>query len=226
MASKEAVVVPVYNEESTCVAVISKILLYFNGIVVVVNDGSRDRTKKILVKNFSNNKRVILLDHKRNKGKGFAMKTGVLSLSKKVEKIVFIDADGQHCPSNLPYFFNQLSSSPIVFGYRDFKGKAFQVRILGSRLIALLVKFFFNIKRKDILCGFFGFTGKMNKKIKWDSSGYEVETEIAAKVGKLKLDFSELEIDTIYTTKRGGIRIIDALKILYKIPVWRFKWQK
>ena len=80
----------------------------------------------------------------------------------------------------------------------------------------------FNIKRKDLLCGFLGFSKSIYKNIEWGSCRYGIETEMATKVGKNKIPFSEVKVDTIYIDKYKGVSIIDAVKVLMQIPFWYF----
>ena len=68
-----------------------------------------------------------------------------------------------------------------------------------------LVKALFNIQRSDILCELFcSQREKIYKLIEWDEPRYGVETQIAVKVGKNKLPFKEVNVDTIYIDKYKG----------------------
>lgn len=218
------IIVPVYNEENRAVKTIKKILKVNKEIkVIVVDDGSSDNSLKVLENNFKKNSRVIVSSHIINLGKGAAMKTG-LKIAWKLggEVVIFIDADGQHNPKYLPRFIKELEKYPVVFGYRELKSDVPWIRRNGNKLAGWLIGLLFNIKRKDLLCGFLGFRKDIYKKIYWKSCRYGIETEMATKVGKNKIPFSELKIDTIYIDKYKGVTIFDALKILFKIPFWYF----
>lgn len=216
------IVVPVYNEENRAVGTIKKILAIDNSLqVIVVDDGSIDDSLKILKESFKKNKRVIIASHMINLGKGAAMKTGSrISWKLGGEAVVFVDADGQHDPKYLPKFINQLKQYPIVFGYRELNKKSPWIRRNGNKFAGWLIKVLFNIERRDLLCGFLGFRKEVYKKIKWKSNRYGIETEMATKVGRNKIPFSEVKIDTIYIDKYKGVTIFDAFKILSKIPFW------
>ena len=58
------------------------------------------------------------------------------------------------------------------------------------------------------------------KKLRWHSSGYEVETEIAVRVAKSKMNYAEVPISTIYHDKEYGFNLLDAAVIMIKIPFW------
>lgn len=221
---KMFVVVPVYNEENRVMGTVKQILkIDKNFKVVVVDDGSSDNSLRILKKHFSKNDRVTLSSHVINLGKGAAMKTG-LKIAWKLggEAVIFIDADGQHNPKYLPKFIKGLEKYPIVFGYRELNKNSPWIRRNGNKLAGWLVGVLFNIKRKDLLCGFLGFKKEFYKQIIWKSCRYGIETEMATKIGKNKIPFSEIKIDTIYIDKYKGVTIFDAFKILFKIPFWYF----
>ncbi|MCW1949034.1 MAG: glycosyltransferase family 2 protein [Candidatus Shapirobacteria bacterium] len=220
-----AVIVPVYNEGYRSVKTIQKILKVNRDVkIIVVNDGSNDRSLEILKNNFAGNGRVVILNHIINLGKGAAMKTGALFAWKiGANAVIFIDADGQHNPKYLSMFIKALDKYPVVFGYRELNEKSPWIRKNGNKLAGLLVRILFNIKRKDLLCGFLGFRKEIYRKIRWKSCRYGIETEIATKVGRNKIPFFEIKIDTIYIDKYKGVTIFDAFNILLKIPFWYFE---
>ena len=222
---KIAVIVPVFNESERSVSVIKGILEIFEDIsIIVIDDGSLDNSLEILKNNFRTNKRVYIVNHVINLGKGAAMKTGIkLAWKFGFEAVIFIDADGQHNPKYLPKFIEALNDYPIVFGYRLLKNNAPSIRKNGNRLVGWIMANFFNLRRKDNLCGFWGFKKNIYPKIKWKSSRYGVETEVSTKVGKSKIPFYEIKIDTIYIDKYKGVTIFDAFKILFRIPFWYFE---
>ena len=219
------VIVPVYNEESRAVETINKILAVNNSLqVIVIDDGSTDESLEILNKFFKGNKRVIISNHLVNLGKGAAMKTGArIAWKLGAEAVIFVDADGQHNPKYLPNFIEELNRYPVVFGYRELNKKSPWIRRNGNKFAGSLIKILFNIKRRDLLCGFLGFRKEVYKQIKWKSNRYGIETEMATKVGRNKIPFSEVKIDTIYIDKYKGVTIFDAFKILGKIPFWYFE---
>lgn len=216
------VVVPIYNEEYRAVETVNKILLVDKKVkVVLIDDGSSDNSLKILRDNFKNNKRVIISSHVINLGKGAAMKTGLkIAFKLGAEGVVFMDGDGQHNPKYLPKFIEELNKYSIVFGYRSLDKNAPFLRRNGNRFTNWSMKTFFNIQRKDLLCGFLGFKKEVYKKIKWQSTRYGIETEIAVKVKHNKIPYSEIKIDTIYLDKYKGMTIFDAFKIIFRLPFW------
>ena len=217
------VIVPVYNEEDRAIETINAILSEVNISIIVIDDGSTDNSYEMIKDEFKTDKRVIIYDHVINLGKGAAMKTGMkIAWKMGGEAVIFIDADGQHNPKYLPKFIEELEKYPIVFGYRPLDKKSPWIRRNGNKFAGWLIGVLFNVKRKDLLCGFLGFRKNVYKKINWKSNRYGIETEMATKVGKNKIPFSEIKIDTIYIDKYKGVTIFDAFKILFRIPFWYF----
>lgn len=216
--SKIFVVIPAYNEASRIREVVRGVKKFCQNIIVV-DDGSKDETEKVARKS-----QVTILRHRLNLGKGAAMKTGVeAAFLLGAEKVVLLDADGQHNPAHLPVFIKALNSGyDVVFGCRDLSSGVPLVRLYGNKFGSFLISLVFGIYRSDLLCGFMAFTRETYKKIEWDSVRYGVETEIVARVGKNKLKYTEVPIETIYKDKYKGTTILDALGILLSIPRWKF----
>ena len=220
---KTFVIVPVYNEEFRVIRLVKKILSIVKNKIIIVDDGSTDNSLEMIKKAFDKNRRIVILSHIFNLGKGAAMKTGVkMAFKAGGEAVIFIDSDGQHKPKDLNVFNDKLKSYPLVFGYRDLNDEMPLIRKFGNEISKSIVNKLFHINRKDFLCGFWGFKKEVYKKIKWKSNRYGVETEVATKLGKNKLSFCEVKIDTIYIDKYKGVTIFDAFRILSKIPFWYF----
>jgi len=90
MNKKTTAIICVYNEEKTIKDVVSKVCNYFFDEVIVVNDGSTDKTDNVL-NELSNNHEFKYIKLEENKGKGFAMATGIENAIGEI--IVFVDAD-------------------------------------------------------------------------------------------------------------------------------------
>lgn len=222
-------VIPIYNEEKYLDRFIKDLLNTAKSVreissIIFVNDGSKDRTREILNR-YGKNKLIKVINHSKNKGKGAALKTGLKEyLSNETDYLIFMDADSQHDPKDLSRFINEVKKNPIVFGYRELsKGVPF-FRKLGNIIARFIFRSFFNIKRKDLLCGFMAFQKNIIPKIKWRSDDYGVETEISALVGKNKVKFKEILIKTIYLNKSKGVNIIDAFFIFTRIPFWYIRY--
>jgi len=214
------VVVPAHNEEDR-IGEVLKDLKKTKLPVIVVDDGSKDKTFKI-----AKNLGVMALRHKVNLGKGAALKTGCeAAFSMGAEAVVLMDSDGQHKIEDLPHFIDALEKDKfdIVFGSRNLSHGVPFMRYMGNKTASVLVSLLFGIYISDLICGYRGLTKKAYKKMNWESTGYGVETEMAIKTGKYELKYCEVPVQTIYYDNVKGVTILDAFNILFDVIRWRIK---
>lgn len=212
------IIIPAYNEAKRIGPVIDKIKAYSKNIIVV-DDGSSDNTSSI-----SKQHKAIVLDHIINLGKGSAAKTGCdYAINKGANILILIDADGQHDPQEIPRFIKALKSSDIVFGFRKFNKNMPAIYKIGNNLINLATYLLYNIRLKDTQSGYRAFTKKAYQKLRWKSSDYSMESEMIANLGKSRLRYRQIPIDTIYSEKYKGTTILDGIKIVFNMILWRFK---
>jgi glycosyltransferase involved in cell wall biosynthesis len=216
------VIIPAYNEEKNIRKAIADVKKYADNIIVI-DDGSTDNTYQVAKEA---GKDIIILRHGINLGKGAALKTGceaALKLGAKI--IVLIDGDNQHNPADIPKLIKKLRDEKldIVFGSRDFSKKIPPIRYLGNQYLLLATYLVSGIKLKDTLSGFRCFTAYAYRKIFWQSRDYAVETEIIVKVGKQKLKYAEVPIETIYHDNYKGVNIITGIKIFFKLIQFKFQ---
>jgi len=211
------VIIPAYNEERMVEGVIKKTKKYAVNIIVV-DDGSKDKTYEIAKKS-----KVIALKHIVNLGKGAALKTGCDYAIKKGAKILIaIDADGQHEPKEIPNFLNALKKADVVLGYRKFHKKMPFIFRLGNLFINKTTRFLYGISLKDTQCGYRAFTADAYKKMRWDALDYSMESEMISNMGKHNLRYAEIPIQTIYSEKHKGTTFLDGIKIVANMIFWRF----
>ncbi len=219
---KVALVIPAHNEEKNIQNVIKKSASYVDW-VIIVNDGSSDATKKICEANRCD-KKIILLNHKINLGKGSALKTGCEAARKLgSDIIVTIDGDGQHSPEYIPKILQYMESNKLdfIFTVRQGGDKMPLIRFLGNRTLNLTAQCLFNVNLKDMWCGFRAFRVSCLPKISWSKSDYSGEIQMALKVGKNKITYGEYAIPTIYSDNVKGVHILHGLKLLLQMIVWR-----
>ncbi|MDD5086381.1 MAG: glycosyltransferase family 2 protein [Candidatus Nanoarchaeia archaeon] len=214
--NKVWVVIPANNEEKNIANVVEK-SKKFSENVVVVDDGSYDKTSDI-----AERKGADVLKHIVNLGKGAALKTGCdYVLKKGAEKIVVLDADGQHDPKEIPNFLKALEKADIAFGQRKLnKNMPFVFRI-GNWMIFRITKLLYKMNVFDTQCGYRAFTTDAYKKIRWHAVNYSMESEMIANAGKHKLKYAQVPIDTIYADKYKGTTFIDGLKIVMNMVWWK-----
>ena len=213
------VIIPAHDESNHISKVIQKVKRYASNIIVV-DDGSRDKTAELAGK-----QGVIVLRHIVNMGKGAAMKTGCeYALRKGAGRLIVIDADGQHKPEDIPRFLNALENKDIVFGSRSLKRMPIVLKF-GNWFINRVNDLLFDIKLKDTQSGYRAFTAKAYRKIKWESQDYSVESEMVANAGMKRLKYAEIFIKTIYSDKYKGTTVFDGVKIVLNMIRWRMtRW--
>ena len=91
----------------------------------------------------------------------------------------------------------------------------------GNQLIQTFSKLLFNIKIRDTQSGFKAFTREAYEKIKWESMGYSVESEMIARTGKHRLRFRQIPIETIYRDEYKGTTFVDGIKIVLNMIRWK-----
>lgn len=213
------VIIPGFNEEKYIGQVLTKVLKITKN-VVYVDDGSSDNSVKIAEKQIAQ-----ILALPINLGKGAAMKAGCEYAFQELgaDAVVFLDSDDQHDASELPKFFTALENkSQVVFGVRKFSGDMPLLRFLGNKLASVIVNLLFGLYIPDIPSGYKGFSKNAYKKLQWKSRGYDVESEIAARVARHKIPFTTVEIETIYHDTDKGMSIMDALYIIFRLLEWKF----
>lgn len=214
------IVVPAYNESRYIGRFLDQ-LLPITSKVIVVDDGSSDKTREVVT-----SRGVQCLTHMVNLGKGAALKTGCDYAFKKMgaEAVIIMDGDDQHAVSDLKLFKRELDrGAQVVLGVRQMDAKMPLMRILGNKGMSILINLLFGHYIADIPSGFKAFTKSAYKQISWHSSSYEVETEIAVRLAKSKLPYVEVPISTVYHDKDYGFNLLDAGKILVKLPYWLWK---
>lgn len=214
---KCCVVIPGYNEQKYLARVLDKVADVTKNIVFV-DDGSSDRTAEIAERYTPH-----VLRHETNLGKGAAMRTGCEYAFKKLDAdaVVFMDADDQHEAQHLPEFSRLLKKYDAVFGVRNMGTNMPLLRFLGNKFASVLLNLLYGAYIADIPSGYKAITKSAFQKIKWNSSGYEVETEIAVRVAQHKIPFATIEIRSIYHDTDKGMTLFDGLHIAWSLLKWR-----
>ena len=216
---KTALVLPVYNESRYLADLIHAAKAHVD-LVITVDDGSRDPSHEIAEK-----AGAIALRHRINLGKAAALKTGAeAALKLGADIIIFMDSDGQHLPSDLPRFIDPIQHRgyQIVIGCRKGGDKMPFVRRMGNHSLELAARILFGITIKDIQSGYRAFRADVYGKLCWTSKRYHADAEMTVRTGKYHLKYKQILIDTIYLDDFKGMTVVDGLKLLFQIFLWRF----
>ena len=150
---------PCYNEEKNIQNTVSKAIPVLNDLVkkweiILVNDGSKDNTAKVLEKiQKQYPKQVKIITHNPNRGYGGALKSGLYN--SKYQWITFTDSDGQFDFSEISNLIKkqQDTNADVVIGYY-LSRQVSKTTIITSKIWELIVFILFGLKVTDIDCGF------------------------------------------------------------------------
>jgi glycosyltransferase involved in cell wall biosynthesis len=185
-------VIPCCNEEVTVANVILKTKRFVNE-VVVIDDGSTDETKKI-----AQEAGATVITHKKNRGKGAAIRTGFqYALDHDFDYVVTIDGDGQHNPLEIPALLDNVikNGHDISIGYRVGNDTEMpRWRRVGKRVLDYTTSMGTGGFVTDSQCGFRAF----NKKA------------VEAIAPKLKGDAFSVESEQLIKAHESGLNVINT----------------
>jgi dolichyl-phosphate beta-glucosyltransferase len=162
-----SIVIPAYNEGGRLSATLEKVLGHmraqgWNAEVIVVNDGSRDNTAELARGFAERDPMVRLVENPGNRGKGYAVRNGMLNA--RGEVVLFSDADLSSPIEEMPKLLAALASgADIAIGSRWLRAEMQTQRQslhrqLFGRVFNLLLRIILGLKFKDTQCGFKAFT--------------------------------------------------------------------
>ena len=141
-----AVIIPAYNEEQQLPGVLNTMPDFVDRIVVV-DDGSSDQSKELVLQWQEKDDRITLLEHEQSQGCGGAMATGYKWVrDHDYDVAVRMDGDGQMDPVDLPRLLEPVTSDEADFskGNRFYTGEAYEkmpkIRYFGNAILSLLTK--------------------------------------------------------------------------------------
>jgi dolichol-phosphate mannosyltransferase len=223
-----SVIVPAYNEEDTIKEVIERLLaLPINPEIVVVNDGSTDRTGEYLA-TFGDKIKVIT--NLKASGKGNAIRKGLPACTG--EAVIIQDADLEYRPEEIPALIEPITNheSNAVYGSRFhhglIDGMALPNKIVNL-MLRLAVKVLFGQKLTDEATCYKAFRRTLINRMDLECQRFEFCPEVTAKAIRMGETIKELPITYEPRTKAAGkkIRWTDAPEAF--ITLWRYrKWRE
>lgn len=218
MGSPTAALIPAFNAATSLGQVVEGTRRYVRE-VLVVDDGSTDQTSTVARYAGA---RVIRLAV--NSGKGTAVRTGLgLLLGEHYERILMLDADGQHDPNDIPRFLAVASHADFVLGNRLWSPAGIPARRrwtnhIGTTALRLMTGF----PLEDSQCGFRLVSAGLLRRMGLVGRRYSVDTEILVRAGKLRATFHHVPVRVIYGGEVSHYRpALDTLHILFSAV--RFK---
>ena len=229
-------VIPIYNEENKLKKLLREILKFkekhknIKSEFILVNDGSKDNTNIILNNLFNKQKFIKIINLKKNYGKGYALKKGVLIANN--ELIITIDAD-------LSVKFNQIlvwqnnykisGDNEVYFASRNHKLSKVKFTVhrkLIGLILSVFIYFFVDKKLRDTQCGFKIYSNKIGKKIfkKLNIKGFSHDIEIIFILKKMKVEILELPIYWIHKNGSKVNLFIEPIYFILIIIFLKFKY--
>ena len=152
-------VIPVYNHGAALESVVKKLVQY-NFPIIVVDDGNDEKNKAFINDVAARYSLITLIVHPKNKGKGEAVKSGVLKAEQLgLTHILQIDSDGQHDAGRIPQFLELSKQNPkaIICGYPVYDESAPRHRVIARKISNVwihIVSFTTSHQVRDALIGF------------------------------------------------------------------------
>ncbi|HZV68619.1 MAG TPA: glycosyltransferase family 2 protein [Saprospiraceae bacterium] len=149
------IVMPAFNEAENLVEILPPLLEFCrqrNWKIILVNDGSLDKTKEILLP-FQGSDSFVAINHKLNKGYGAAIKTGIQACD--TTYVITIDADGQHSIADIEKLFIciQHKDADMVVGSRRGSKSETVSRGIGKSIIRTIAQMLMQVPIYDINSG-------------------------------------------------------------------------
>lgn len=222
---KLSIIIPAYNEEE----VIEKALFTLKENleikepyeILVINDGSTDRTKEILENLSKKIKNLRIISHKKNKGLGGAIKTGIQNA--KGEIIIELDADMTHPLDVIPEMIKKINQGyDMCIASRYLPGGGMKNvpiwRILLSKAANKVFSIIYCTKITDLTSGYRAYRSLFMKEIKLSQNDFSIQLEISVIMTKNKAKITETPL--VLTNRSIGVSKFNFIRAMPKyIPV-------
>ena len=228
---KVSIIIPVYNEEKTILKIIKKILKlrYINKELIVVNDGSTDNTKRLL-RAFSN-KRIRIINHNKNLGKGAAIRTAQKHITGT--HVIIQDADLEYEPTDYKNLLKPFKKKNIsaVYGSRVLKKKRYKLksfssfeRIFYNHILTIISNIINGQRLTDAHTCYKVFKSDIFKSIILEENGFAFCPEITTKISNLNINIKEVPISYSGRSYSEGKKItyLDGIRAIYALFKYKF----
>lgn len=219
------VVVPAYNEATVIGEVVKsarevflKSKKAYDIDIVVVNDGSKDKTASEAKKGGA-----IVINHILNSGAGSATLTGLAyARQHNYDIAATMDADGQHAPDDVLEGIKSIDqgNADLLIGSRliDSRGMS-KIKVLGNKGLSLFTYLLFGINVTDSQSGLRIFSKRAINGLQWKSTGYEFCSEMIWRAKQARMNVSEYPIKAIYTdySRAKGQNNWNAINIVKRL---------
>ena len=218
-----SVIIAAYNEENNILRTIQRVQKSVpKAEIIIVDDGSKDKTSNVAKSIKSQNVKVI--SHKKNRGKGYAIRTGINNATREIQ--AQIDADSQFLPEELPRLLKPIleNKADIVFASRFVKGSTIQkgsltrMRRLANLVVSGITSILCKKRFTDVNAGFKAWKSDAIRDIDIKCPHFAYEPEIAIKGIEKGYRFREVPIN--YKGRQKGISNVRLLRDGIIIPLY------
>ncbi len=228
---KLSVIIPVFNEEKTLKQIIDKVgQVPIDKEIIIVDDFSTDNTKNIL-KDLEINRNIKIFHHSQNQGKGAAVRTGISHTTGDI--IIIQDADLEYNPEEYTKLIKPIeeNKTKVVYGSRFLKRNitskqkwAIPLHFIGNTLLSTITTVLFQKRITDMETCYKVFKSEVLSNISLESSGFDIEPEITAKLLRNKINIVEIPIDYSPRSFKEGKKInwVDGIKAVKTLIKYKF----
>jgi glycosyltransferase involved in cell wall biosynthesis len=224
---KLSVIIPVYNEFESIKTILERVqATKLAREIIVVDDGSKDGTRDIL-KKLDGKKRVRVILHERNQGKGAAVRTGISAA--KGDVLLIQDADLEYDPRDYPDLLQPIQEglADVVYGSR-FLGRAHRVtmfwHMVANKSLTLMTNILYDTILTDMETGYKVFRREVIEGMTIRANSFDFEPEFTAKILKRKYRIFEVPITFNPRDYSQGkkIKLKDAFEAVWTLVKYRF----
>jgi glycosyltransferase involved in cell wall biosynthesis len=231
-----SIIIPVYNEKKYLKKILAKVDLQKISLekdIILVDDCSTDGTRKIL-EQLEKRRKYKIYYHKKNGGKGTAVRTGLSHATGDV--IIIQDSDLEYSPSDYPKLLKPIldHKTSVVYGsrFKSTKGDLkknqhfiYMVHAFGNWFLTLLTNVLFFSRLSDMETCYKVFTMEVYRKMpKLRATRFDLEPDITAKILKTGYKITEVPINYFSRDFKEGKKITwrDGVKAVYHLFRYRF----
>lgn len=219
---KISVIIPSLNPDEKLVTVVKGMVAAGFDDIIIVNDGSDDKHMEPFNK-VSEYSEVTVLNHENNCGKGRALKTAYefcIANRPDIDGVVTVDGDNQHLPKDVTACCKAMvkHKDKVILGCRNFSGENVPPKSrIGNSITCFVFRFMCRIRISDTQTGLRAIPAQylpMMLEIKGER--FEYETRVLLECKRQHIEFSEVEIDTVYIEENASTHF-HPLKDSFKI---------
>jgi len=218
---------PAFNEERTIELILAHVLDQQEvGEVIVIDDGSADRTWEIVQQVAALDSRVRPLRQERNRGKGAALRRAISEL--RMPFALVQDADLEYDPRDYPSLLEPLleDRADVVFGVRGFAGQtAYSFWfVVGNKLVTLATNMLFDCYISDMETGYKILRSDLWRSLNLHGTRFDIEPDIAARTVRLGYRIHEVPIRYYARSREQGKKLtwMDGVRALGALVRLRF----